>query len=92
MRRAAKVDANHSTIVKALRDVGATVLSLASMGHGCPDLVIGKDGKNWLVEVKDPMQKPSQRKLTDDERTFHALWRGQVCVIETVEEALRLIA
>ena len=59
MRRAAKVDANHSTIVKALRDVGATVLSLASMGHGCPDLVIGKDGKNWLVEVKDPMQKPS---------------------------------
>lgn len=36
-----RVDANHSQIVKALRQCGVSVLSLAPVGHGCPDLLIG---------------------------------------------------
>lgn len=92
MRRNGRIDANQPLIVKALRDVGASVLILSNMGQGCPDLAVGKDGKNWLMEVKDPTRKPSERKLTDDERVFHCLWRGQVCVVETVEEALKVIA
>jgi hypothetical protein len=40
-RRAAKVDANHSAIVEALRKVGCKVLSLAANGKGCPDLLVG---------------------------------------------------
>ena len=88
MRRAGRIDENQPLIVKALRDCGASVLSLSNMGQGCPDLVVGKDGRNWLMEIKDPSRKPSERRLTDDERVFHALWRGQVCVVETAEEAL----
>jgi hypothetical protein len=92
VRRNGRIDANQPLIVKALRDVGASVLILSNVGQGCPDLAVGKDGRNWLMEVKDPTRKPSERKLTDDERTFHVLWRGQVCVVETVEEALKVIA
>ena len=52
MRRAAKIDANQTEIVKALRQVGASVQSLASTGKGCPDLLVGFRGVNWLLEVK----------------------------------------
>jgi Holliday junction resolvase len=90
MRRRAKIDANQGEIVKALRLAGCTVLSLAPMGKGCVDLLVGKGGKNFLLEVKDPSQKPSQRKLTDDERAFHAAWLGQIAIVETAEEAIKL--
>lgn len=90
MRRNGRIDSNQPMIVKALRDAGASVLILSNMGHGCPDLLVGKDGRNVLMEIKDPTRKPSERKLTDDERVFHTLWRGNVFVVETVEEALRM--
>jgi len=38
--RAAKVDANHSEIVSALRKCGISVQSTASIGKGFPDLAI----------------------------------------------------
>ena len=91
MRRRARIDANQPLIVKALREAGASVLSLSSMGSGCPDLLVGKNGRNLLMEIKDPTKKPSQRALTDDERTFHNTWGGNVFVVETAEEALKLI-
>ena len=39
--RAARVDQNHVEIVKALRDHGAFVVSLATVGKGVPDLLVG---------------------------------------------------
>jgi Holliday junction resolvase len=90
MRRHAKIDANQPDIVKSLRQAGCSVLSLAPMGKGCVDLLVGKGGKNFMLEVKDPSQKPSQRKLTDDERAFHAAWLGQIAIVETAEEALKI--
>jgi hypothetical protein len=88
VRQRGKVDANQIEIVMALRKCGASVLSLSNLGFGCPDLLVGKDGRNWLMEIKDGSRKPSERRLTTDERFFHAAWRGQICVVETVEEAL----
>jgi hypothetical protein len=40
-RRAAKVDISQPGIVKALRDAGCTVVSLAPLGNGVPDLLVG---------------------------------------------------
>lgn len=91
MRRRAKIDANQPAIVKALRDAGCTVQSLAQMGKGVPDLLVGKNGNNFLLEVKDPSQKPSQRKLSDDERAWHYAWLGYVAIVETAEEALKIV-
>lgn len=91
MRRAARTDANHAEIVAALRAVGATVRSLAAVGSGVPDLLVGFRGTNVLLEVKDGRKPPSARKLTPDEERFLATWRGRAVVVESVSEALAAI-
>lgn len=81
MRRAAKVDANHAAIVSLLRRMGATVQSLAAVGKGCPDILVGLRGQNYLIEIKDGAKPPSKRRLTPEQETWHASWRGQVMVM-----------
>lgn len=88
MRHRARIDDNQTAIVSALRQAGATVQSLATIGNGCPDLVVGYQGRNVLLEIKDELQPPSKRKLTPQEVTWHDNWRGQVVVVESVEQAL----
>ena len=91
MRRAAKIDANQTEIVKALRQVGASVQSLASTGKGCPDLLIGFRGVNWLLEIKDGQKVKSARKLTPDQIEWHESWRGRVYIVESVDQAISLL-
>jgi hypothetical protein len=91
MRRAAQVDANQPEIVEALRSVGASVEFLHTVGKGCPDLLVGHAGRNYLLEVKDGRKVPSARQLNDDQEEWHDAWRGHRCVVESVEDALRAI-
>lgn len=86
-----RVDNNHGEIVNGLRAIGATVRSTAGVADGFPDLTVGWRGVNYLLEVKDGAKPPSKRKLTPDEQKFHATWRGQVCVVESLDDALRTI-
>lgn len=92
MRQAAKIDANHREIVYALRKAGASVQSLASVGKGCPDLLVGKDGQNILMEVKDGNLPPSRKRLTDDEKRWNEEWRGFVYLVESIQDALKAIS
>jgi len=90
--RAAKIDANQEEIVAALRKVGATVQSLAGVGRGVPDLLIGYQGVTYLVECKDGAKVPSARKLTPDQEDWHSKWTGGTLrVANNVEEALNII-
>lgn len=91
MRVASKIDVNQPQIVRALRDVGATVQVLSSVGKGCPDLMIGFRGRNFLLEVKDGDKPLSRQSLTDDEQAWHATWQGEVTIANSVENALRAI-
>ena len=91
MRRAANLDTNHKEVVLALRAIGATVQSLASMHGGVPDLLVGYHGKNVLLEVKDGNKPPSARVLTKDELDWQATWGGQVQTVGTPEEAQRVV-
>lgn len=94
MRRAAKTDANQTEIVKALRDAGCNVLSLAGVGDGCPDLLVSKPVYPWtlyLLEIKDGAKPPSARKLTPDQKKFHAKWTGPIYVVTSVDEALSVV-
>lgn len=91
-RIAAKIDANQPQIVKDLRQVGCTVQSLAGVGKGCPDLLVGFRGRNYLMEVKDGRRPPSERRLTPDEQEWHLAWRGlPVSIVESVADALETI-
>jgi hypothetical protein len=88
-RRAARTDDNQTEIVDALRKVGCSVQSLAMVGQGVPDILVGFRGRNWLFEIKDGSKPPSRRNLTNDEETWHLRWDGQVKVIESVDDVLR---
>lgn len=87
-----RTDRNQSEIVEALRSIGATVAITSALGKGFPDIVVGYRGSNYLIEIKDWQQVPSKRRLTFDESEFHAVWRGQIAVVETVREAISLVS
>lgn len=92
MRRAAKIDANQEQVVSALRAAGATVQSLAAIGKGVPDLLVGYQGKTVLMEVKDGKKPPSARELTKDQLKWHGAWRGgTLAVVDGPEAALRVL-
>jgi len=87
MRRRGRVDGNQSEIVKALIDIGATVVSLAPMGAGVPDLLVGFRNRNFLFELKID----DKAKLTPDEVAWHDKWFGQVACVTTIYEILKII-
>lgn len=86
-----RVDANQPDIARSLRQAGATVQHLHEVGRGCPDLLVGFRGVNYLLEIKDSSQPPSRRRLTPDEAEWHAAWRGEVRIVMTAGEALAAI-
>lgn len=88
MRRAARIDANQTQIVSALRSVGASVELLSAVGKGCPDLLVGYRNENILMEVKDGKKPQSERKLTSDQIVWHREWKGVVHVVKSIDEAL----
>lgn len=85
-------DGNHKQLVAQLLGVGYSVLDTADLGHGAPDLVVGANGINLLLEVKNPEQPPSKRKLTPQEQDFRNDWRGQYDVVETLDDVIRIVA
>lgn len=93
MRRAAKIDANQPEIVSALRKIGARVVPTHTVGQGFPDLIVSTpDGsRTVLMELKDPKQPPSARKLTPAQEEFHAAWTGEIYVVETPEQAIECL-
>jgi Holliday junction resolvase len=86
-----KPDSNQQEIVDALREAGYSVAPLTSAGDGVPDLLIGIDGCNILIEVKDGNKPPSAQKLNPKQVEWHNEWQGQCAVANSVESALEII-
>jgi hypothetical protein len=86
-----RTDANHTETVRALLEVGCTVQSLASVGLGAPDLLVGLAGVNILIEVKNEDVKPSERGLNADQKKWHSFWKGQVAVAESPQQAVEIV-
>lgn len=84
MRYAARVDANQTQIVSALRAAGAYVWII-----GLPvDLLVGYNNHTFLVEVKDG----SKKRLTKLQADFFENWSGSTLArIDSPEAALRMI-
>ncbi len=90
-RQAAKIDANQPEIVKALRDMGATVET------GKDDILVGYKGKTFWYEIKDPAKalnkdgsfrsgavKESQIKLQSN-------WKGHYRIVHNLNQILEEI-
>ena len=89
-RRAARIDANQPAVVEVFLKSGWSVLSLAAVGKGVHDLLIGRPGIAVLVEVKDGDKVTSKRKLTDDQVRFHREWTGPSDICTCLDEAMRI--
>jgi hypothetical protein len=88
---ARRVDANQAAIVLALRQVGASVQHLHTVGQGAPDILCGFRGANYLMEIKNPGVDAAHRRLTVSETAWHQGWGGQIAIVYTIEDALRVI-
>jgi len=94
MRRKAKVDVNQPEIVKRYRDYGCSVAITSMLGKGFPDIIVARNSKTILVEIKDGSLPPSKRRLTKDEQKFRDSWKGCCLIIEDeidVEESLKYL-
>ena len=92
MRRAARVDANQTDIMRALRKIGCVLQDLSSVGGGCPDLAVGWRGKLVMLEVKDGSKAPSARVLTPAQVEWHERWQGMpVRVVMSPAEAIQAV-
>ncbi len=83
---AARIDQNHPEIVNHLELIGCSVQSLASLGNGVPDIIVGYQGINWFFEIKT-----LKGKLNDRQVKWHGLWDGQVDVIRSVYDAMDIM-
>lgn len=98
---AKKRDANEKPIVDALKALGASVYQMDGCGAGFPDLLVGYNGRNVLIEVKQPegAYKPGGRNykakkqggLDDDQVLWHSRHNGQVATATTVDEAVQIV-
>lgn len=86
------LDLNHGLIVQALKQAGASVFSLASVGNGVPDLLVGWRNHNLLIEVKRLTGKraPSS-KLTAAQADFFLAWKGPIHIVTSSDEALKTL-
>ncbi len=83
-RRFGKRDRHHREIMAALRQIGCSVISLADLGQGCPDILVGHAGRTYgPYEIKSPGGK-----LTSSELDFWQTWRGGGKIIYTAEDVL----
>jgi hypothetical protein len=80
-RRAAKIDANQSEIVKDLRKIGYSV----ELNHD--DILVGHAGKTYWFELKTGPKaavKESQKKLLEN-------WTGHYSIVWTTEMIIKEI-
>ncbi len=88
MRLRGKRDACHARFKQRYEAHGCTVLDLANVGDGCPDLLVGIGGTQDLVEVKSLTGQ-----LTPQQVDFCHRWRGpQVRIIRTDSEVDRHVS
>jgi hypothetical protein len=90
--RRRKVDVNQPELVDQIRQIpGVTVRHTHMVGNGFVDIIVGFQKNNFLLEIKDPSQPPSKRKLTPDEQKFFKEWTGQAAIVHNLDDVLKII-
>lgn len=86
LRHNARRDENEAEIVNWLESMGCIVEQLPG-GNGRPDLLVGRAGTTWLMEIKSPTGK-----LNAKQQKWHDKWRGApVHVVTNPTEALLVV-
>lgn len=89
MKRGSRPDENHAEVRDGLRAIigNQCVKDIKDVGMGIGDLLVGFRGRNYLLETK----RDKSAKLTPAEEAFHSTWEGQIDVVYSLEDAMRVI-
>ena len=82
----ARVDRNEAEIIKALRAIKCSVVRLAAVGRGVPDLLVSKAGRTLLIEVKT-----QKGKLNELQEKFVSEWKGEVHTCRSPIDAVNAV-
>lgn len=96
MRRAARIDATHRSIVDGLRAIGASVTSLAALGGGVADILTSHRGVWHVLEIKSPAgprggDSSKGQRLRESQREWIARQRAPVHVVRSLDDALEAL-
>ena len=86
VRRRAKVDGNQSEFAAYIRSRGWSFQSLAPVGKGCPDGLIGKGWLHAIIEFKIPGET-----LNPMQVDWHGKWSGTVYTAWTVGDVAAIL-
>jgi hypothetical protein len=88
MRRCRR-DQNQPEIIAALRGLGWQCFDTSAVGPnacpGFPDLLVVRAGRVVLCEIKH-----GKAELTHDEAVFHLVYAGELAILRTVDDCIRL--
>ena len=85
---ARRVDVNQSEIIKVFKELGCSVFDCSRVAGGFPDLLVGRNKKTVLVEIKSS-EKAS---FTPAQELFMLNWKGSTVVrINDIDSAIRLV-
>jgi Holliday junction resolvase len=84
MRHLHRADDNQADIIADLRACGFSVLSLTSLGNGCPDLLVARGNRMHLLEVKS-----DKGEMRESQSDFAKAWNAPVLVVRSSTEALQ---
>lgn len=78
-------DRNAVEIVSALRAAGCCVrfIEFQHQQAGCPDIMVSRDGKMYLLEIKT-----KGGRLSDAQRAFMDEWQCTIHVVRSIEDAM----
>lgn len=82
--RARKVDANQRQIVRALRQIGASVYEIKEP----VDLLVGFRKRSIALEVKNV---DGRNRLTKQQQEFFATFAGEAYIVQDVQQALKAV-
>ena len=89
MMRNARVDRNQPEIVKVFRGLGWSVLIISQLKN-CADIVVSKNGRTIIIEIKDGEKTPSKQKLTEGELKFKNEWQGEYMLVNCIDDVINL--
>jgi hypothetical protein len=91
MSRIYSRDANHDEIKQALIDAHLSVYDTARVGGDFPDLVVGGYHQDYEIPYNALIEiKTLDGKLRPGQQIFQSTWRGQIAVVQTIEQALAI--
>lgn len=85
MRTRARQDRNQVELVRALERLGCSVEPIRSLRGGVPDLLVGFQGRNYLIEIK----VPKEGRLSESQKMWRDNWRGgKPFVLKTTDDVV----